>query len=276
MFLIIVSSLFVPRTSSCDLCILCQVKKRQRAHYIGNIKPTLWRAHRVRQPPPLLVHQEAGINHVSAPLTMNSYELEGARGCLVVYLCFFIFLSIPSSSRVSSPGWTDCSQGRAAQAAAVFFQRRLPLAFSKSQQYQRWLPFAEAKCWWTLGPLPSSLTASDGRLDHGRGSGKMQVCGQIVVQYGTVWTFKCLGFRCCVKQKASNRLGKRHSARQYYQRPFQVVIYGNLVNHSACFQSSKCQGWCERRTHGTSVPAKDVSWIEMPSPSMAWHQQGIG
>lgn len=36
------------------------VKKRQRVHYMGNIKPTLWRAHRVRQPPPLLVHQEDG------------------------------------------------------------------------------------------------------------------------------------------------------------------------------------------------------------------------
>jgi hypothetical protein len=54
-FLIIFSSLFVPKAS----CDLCQVKKRQRVHYMGNIKPTLWRAHRVRQPPPLLVHQEA-------------------------------------------------------------------------------------------------------------------------------------------------------------------------------------------------------------------------
>eukprot|EP00439_Symbiodinium_sp_Y106_P049670 s1548_g6.t1 len=36
------------------------VKKRERVNYIGNIKPFLWRAARVRQPPPLLVHQEDG------------------------------------------------------------------------------------------------------------------------------------------------------------------------------------------------------------------------
>ena len=33
-------------------------------------------------------------------------------------------------------------------------------------------------------------------------------------------------------------------------------------------QSSNRPGWCERRTHGTSVPAKDVRWIEMPPPSV--------
>lgn len=54
----------------------------------------------------------------------------------------------------------------------------------------------------------------------------------IVVQYGRVWTWYLgyLGFWCCVKQKASNRLGKRHSAGQHYERPFQVVIWA-LIRH---------------------------------------------
>ncbi|CAK9114871.1 unnamed protein product [Durusdinium trenchii] len=36
------------------------VKKRQRVHYLGNVKPRIWRAHKVLQPPPLLVHQTDG------------------------------------------------------------------------------------------------------------------------------------------------------------------------------------------------------------------------
>ena len=34
-----------------------EVKKRQRVNYVGNVVPNLWRAQKVRQPPPLLVHQ---------------------------------------------------------------------------------------------------------------------------------------------------------------------------------------------------------------------------
>lgn len=34
-----------------------EVKKRQRVNYVGNVVPNLWRAQKVRQPPPLLMHQ---------------------------------------------------------------------------------------------------------------------------------------------------------------------------------------------------------------------------
>ncbi len=34
-----------------------EVKKRQRVNYLGNVVPNLWRAQKVRQPPPLLVHE---------------------------------------------------------------------------------------------------------------------------------------------------------------------------------------------------------------------------
>lgn len=36
------------------------VKKLVRRNYIGNIKPWLWRAHKVQQPPPLLVYKKSG------------------------------------------------------------------------------------------------------------------------------------------------------------------------------------------------------------------------
>ncbi|CAE8594010.1 unnamed protein product, partial [Polarella glacialis] len=36
------------------------VKKRERHNYIGNVKPWLWRAQRVQQPPPLMVYQQSG------------------------------------------------------------------------------------------------------------------------------------------------------------------------------------------------------------------------
>eukprot|EP00933_Yihiella_yeosuensis_P007836 TRINITY_DN11301_c2_g1_i1.p1 TRINITY_DN11301_c2_g1~~TRINITY_DN11301_c2_g1_i1.p1 ORF type:complete len:523 (+),score=82.85 TRINITY_DN11301_c2_g1_i1:38-1606(+) len=36
------------------------VPKRARHDYIGNVKPWLWRAHRVQQPPPLLVFKQSG------------------------------------------------------------------------------------------------------------------------------------------------------------------------------------------------------------------------
>merc|ERR1719343_1219685 len=36
------------------------VKRRARRNYIGNIRPVLWRAHKVHQPPPLLVYRDSG------------------------------------------------------------------------------------------------------------------------------------------------------------------------------------------------------------------------
>lgn len=36
------------------------VKRKARRDYLGNIRPFLWRAHRVHQPPPLLVTKDAG------------------------------------------------------------------------------------------------------------------------------------------------------------------------------------------------------------------------
>lgn len=36
------------------------VKRKARRNYVSNIKPLLWRAHKVHQPPPLLVHENTG------------------------------------------------------------------------------------------------------------------------------------------------------------------------------------------------------------------------
>jgi len=36
------------------------IKKRARHDYIGNVKPWLWRAQRVQQPPPLMVYEKSG------------------------------------------------------------------------------------------------------------------------------------------------------------------------------------------------------------------------
>jgi len=36
------------------------VIRNERRHYLSNIRPYLWRAHRVRQPPPMLVYKQSG------------------------------------------------------------------------------------------------------------------------------------------------------------------------------------------------------------------------
>lgn len=38
-----------------------EIKKRFRVNYIGNMKPKLWRAQKVQQPPPLLVKPDGSL-----------------------------------------------------------------------------------------------------------------------------------------------------------------------------------------------------------------------
>jgi len=49
------------------------VLKRERHHYIANIRPWTWRAHRVQQPPPLLVYKHGKSTGTTAPVQSPLY-----------------------------------------------------------------------------------------------------------------------------------------------------------------------------------------------------------
>jgi len=53
------------------------VKKRQRVNYVGNVVPNLWRAQKVRQPPPLLMHQDGRIADFDRQLKPLPYFYRG-------------------------------------------------------------------------------------------------------------------------------------------------------------------------------------------------------